>query len=112
MPPGVSGGTGSVGVRIPSHAVARALCRACGTPLTATSANISGTPPSADPDEIARTLGDRIDLLVDAGTTPGGPPSTIVDATGASARLVREGAIGWEEIRVWLDGSWKAERRR
>ena len=105
MAPGVSGGTGSVGVRIPSHAVARALCRACGTLLTATSANLSGAAPSADPDEIERTLGDRIDILVDAGTTPGGPPSTIVDATGVSARLVREGAIAWEEIRVWLEGA-------
>jgi L-threonylcarbamoyladenylate synthase len=102
LAPAVSGGTGTVGVRVPSHAVARALCRACGSPLTATSANISGAEPSADPDQVARTLGDRIDLLVDAGTTPGGPPSTIVDATGESARLVRQGAIGWEEIEECL----------
>ena len=102
MAPAVSGGTGTVGVRIPSHAVARALCHACGSPLTATSANVSGAGPSADPDEVERTLGDRIDLLVDAGTTPGGPPSTIVDTTGASPRLVREGAIAWEEIQAYL----------
>jgi L-threonylcarbamoyladenylate synthase len=102
LAPDVSGGTGTVGVRVPAHAVARALCRACGTPLTATSANISGAAPSADPGEVERTLGARIDLLVDAGATPGGPPSTIVDATGASPRLVRQGAIAWEEIQEYL----------
>jgi L-threonylcarbamoyladenylate synthase len=105
MAPGVSGGTGTVGVRVPSHAVARALCRACASPLTATSANISGANPPADPDEVARTLGGRIELLVDAGTTPGGPPSTIVDATGTMPRLVRAGAIAWEEIQAWLRGT-------
>lgn len=102
LAPAVSGGTGTVGVRIPFHPVARALCRVCGTPLTATSANLSGKAPSADPDEVARSLGDRIDLLVDAGMTPGGPASTIVDATADEPRLVREGAIAWEEIRLYL----------
>jgi L-threonylcarbamoyladenylate synthase len=105
LAPGVGGGTGKVGVRIPSHAVARALCRACGLPLTATSANISGAAPSANPDEVARTLGDRIDVLVDSGTTAGGPPSTIVDVTGSVPALVRAGAIGWDEIQACLHGT-------
>ena len=98
LDPGVSGGTGKVGVRVPAHETARALCRACEIPLTATSANISGTASSADPGEVARMLGDRIDLLVDAGPTPGGPASTIVDVTGEEPVLVRAGAIGWDEI--------------
>jgi L-threonylcarbamoyladenylate synthase len=94
----VSGGTGKVGVRVPSQEIARLLCRACGIPLTATSANVSGAAPSADPDAIVRSLGDRIDLLVDAGVTPGGLPSTIVDATGDQPVLVRAGRIAWEEV--------------
>jgi L-threonylcarbamoyladenylate synthase len=102
LTPGVTGGTGKVGVRIPSHAVARALCRACALPLTATSANVSGAAPSADPDEVERTLGDRLDVLVDSGTTAGGPPSTIVDVTGPVPALVRAGAIGWDEIQAYL----------
>ena len=101
----ISADTGKIGVRVPAHDTACLLCRACGIPLTATSANISGEAPSADPGVIARSLGDRIDLLVDAGTTPGGPPSTIVDAAGASPQLVREGAIAWEEIQACLRGS-------
>jgi L-threonylcarbamoyladenylate synthase len=103
LAPGVVAGTGKVGVRIPAHAVARALCRACGLPLTATSANISGEPPSGDPDEVERCFGDRIDVLVDSGKTAGGLPSTIVDVTGSSPRLVRAGAIRWDEIQAWLE---------
>ena len=95
---GVTGGTGTVGVRVPAHEVARALCRACGMPLTATSANVSGASPSSSPDDVERTLGDRIDLLIDAGLTLGGPPSTIVDVTAFLPRCVRAGAIAWEEI--------------
>jgi L-threonylcarbamoyladenylate synthase len=99
LAPGVSDERGFVGVRVPAHAVSCMLCRACGSPLTATSANLSGAAPSAVPDEVARTLGDRIDVLVDAGVTPGGLASTIVDATGETPLLLRAGAISWDEIR-------------
>lgn len=96
----VTGGTGRVGVRVPAHGVARGLCRACDRPLTATSANISGEPASDDPDQVATSLGTQIDLLLDAGRTPGGRPSTIVDVTRSEPRLVRAGPIGWEEIQA------------
>jgi len=96
----VTGGTGRVGVRVPAHGVARDLCRACQQPLTATSANRSGEPPSSDPDEVERAIGARIDLLLDAGRAPGGPPSTIVDVTGLAPRLVRAGALRWDEVQA------------
>lgn len=98
----VTGGTGKVGVRVPADEVARAICAACARPITATSANISGTPATADPAEVERTLGDRIDLLIDTGPTHGGAPSTIVDLTGAEPALVRPGAIAWDEIQACL----------
>ena len=98
----VSGGSGTVGVRVPADAVARAICAEAGRPITATSANLSGEPATADPDQVERTLGDRIDLLMDTGTTRGGAPSTIVDVTGAEPRLVRAGAIAWDDIQQWL----------
>src|SRR5262245_61436335 len=87
--PSVTGGTGRVGVRVPAHDVARAICRFAGRPVTATSANRSGQPPTAYPDEVERTLGDDVDLLIDAGPTAGGEPSTIVDVAGAEPFLVR-----------------------
>jgi L-threonylcarbamoyladenylate synthase len=101
LPAGVTGGLEQVGVRVPAHAVARELCRVCGRPLTATSANPSGAPASADPDAVARTLPD-VDLLLDAGHSRGGPPSTIVDVSGSEVRLVRPGAIPWDEVQAWL----------
>jgi L-threonylcarbamoyladenylate synthase len=100
----VTGGTGRVGVRVPAHDVARAICRATGSPVTATSANISGQPATADPDEVERTLAHAVDLLIDVGLAPGGAPSTIVDVTEARPRLVRAGAISWDRIERCLDG--------
>ena len=94
----VTAGTGRVGVRVPAHATARALCRACDTPLTATSANISDRPATNDPDEVARTLASRIELLLDGGKTSGGAPSTIVDVTAEMPRLVRPGAVEWDRV--------------
>ena len=100
---GVTGGTDRVGVRVPKSGIACAICRATGRPITATSANLSGQPATSDPSEVERTLGAHLDLLIDAGATPGGAPSTIVDLTEQPPRLVREGAIPWDEIRAWLD---------
>ena len=100
LAPEVTGGLPTVGVRVPAHAVTRALCAACGHPLTATSANISGQPATADPDEVVRRLGGILDVTLDAGRTPGGPASTIVDVTAMDPRLVRAGAISWDEIQA------------
>lgn len=99
---GVASTDGTVGVRVPAHTIARELCRACGVPLTATSANLSGAEAPSRPADVERSLSDRIDLLIDAGTTPGGPPSTIVDVSGHLPKLVRAGAISWDEIRERL----------
>ncbi len=107
----VHGGTGKVGVRVPRDAVARAICRVAGTPITATSANISGQRATADPADVERTLGARIDLLIDTGTAPGGAPSTIVDTTVMPPALVRAGAIEWNEIQAWLDNAHPQHRR-
>ena len=99
----VAAGTGRVGVRVPANDIARAICRASRIPVTATSANVSGQPAAADPDEVERTLGEAVDLLIDAGPTPGGAPSTIVDITEDRPQLVRAGAIPWDEIQAWLN---------
>ncbi len=94
----VHGGMGTVAVRVPAHAVARALCAAAGSPLTATSANRSGQPPAASAAQAGDLLRDPRVFVVDAGTTPGGAPSTIVDVRGPSPVLVRAGAIAWSRV--------------
>lgn len=88
---------GAVGVRVPDHGVARALAAGFGHAITATSANRSGDAPTADPDEVARQL-PGVDLLVDAGRSPGGPPSTVVDLSRGAPVLLRAGAVPWERV--------------
>jgi L-threonylcarbamoyladenylate synthase len=96
--PRVTGGGTTVAVRVPAHAVARALALGAGFPITATSANRSGRPPSVTSDEVAAAFGDDIDLLLDGGPTVGGPPSTIVEMEDNGPRLLRVGAIAWDRV--------------
>ncbi len=96
--PELLGGRNTVAVRVPDHPIARAIARAFGHPITSTSANRSGQPGTADPAEVRRVLGAQLDGLIDAGPSPGGLPSTIVDATGPVLRLIRAGAVPWERV--------------
>lgn len=98
----VTAGTGRVGVRVPADHIACAVAAAVGTPITATSANISGEPPTDDPDVVERTLGRVVDFLLDTGRTPGGAPSTIVDVSAQTPELIRAGAIPWDEVQACL----------
>ena len=91
--PLVSGGGDTVAVRIPDHPVPLALIRGLGAPITGTSANPSSQPSPTTAEGVRRFLGDKVDLIIDGGRCPGGVASTVVDATGTSPRLVREGAI-------------------
>ena len=94
----VLGGGTTVAIRVPSHAVARALATSFGFCLTATSANRSGQPPAATGADVSATLDTSIDLLLDAGPVAGGPPSTIVEMATEGPRLVRAGAIAWDRV--------------
>ena len=92
------GGGNTVGIRVPAHEVATALCHAAATCLTATSANLSGNPPPASAPEIVPQLAARLDAVLDAGAAPGGPPSTIVSIVSERPQLVRDGAIAWNRV--------------
>ena len=100
LPESVSA-TSTVGVRVPDHAVARALLRATG-PMAVTSANISGQPSPSTAQEVFTQLGGRIALIVDDGSTPGGVPSTVLDCTGYDLKILREGPISLEAIKSKL----------
>jgi L-threonylcarbamoyladenylate synthase len=69
------------------------LARAAGFPITATSANPSGNPPASDAEGVLRYFGDALDLVVDGGPAPGSQPSTLVDASGEKAKVLRVGAM-------------------
>jgi len=83
---------GKVGARVPGPSPAAELTRAFGHPVTATSANLSGQPPLRSAAELPPALAAGIDGMV-PGVSPGGPPSTLVDATTTPMRILREGAV-------------------
>ena len=89
---------GTLGVRVPAHAVARALASRVGACITATSANPSGAPAPASAEGVVRAFAGGVDLLLDAGAVRGGAPSTIVEVVNGRLTLHRAGAIAWERV--------------
>ena len=63
-----------------------------------TSANLSGQPSALTAGEVYSQFGHKIDLVIDGGRCPGGIESTIVDVTGETPVVLREGAISREEL--------------
>jgi L-threonylcarbamoyladenylate synthase len=98
LSPRLLGGKGTIAIRVPDNACARALANELGAAVTATSANLSGQTPAAAADDVAAALGGAIDLLLDGGPTIGGAPSTIVEMAPEGPRLVRAGAIAWDRV--------------
>jgi len=83
----------TIAVRAPDHDVALALLRALGEPIASSSANPAGQPPPVDADQVIAGLGDRLDIVLDGGPCRIGQPSTILDLSGATPRILRQGAI-------------------
>jgi L-threonylcarbamoyladenylate synthase len=90
LPRELLGPGGLVGLRVPGLCPAALLACACGRPLTATSANEAGGEDALSHEDLARLAG--IDLVV-PGRVPGPPGSTIVDASGDRAIVLRSGAV-------------------
>ena len=105
VPREVTAGTGTVGVRLPDDEEVRGFVRACGGALTATSANPSGESPARTAREAARYFQDRLELVIDGGPARSELPSTVIDTTGQTARLIREGALSSEVVRRTLRSS-------
>ena len=93
LPPEITAGTGTVGVRLPADANVRDLVRECGGTLTATSANPAGREPARSAEEVRLYFPQGIDRIIDGGQVTAIEPSTVVDATVSPPRIVREGAI-------------------
>jgi L-threonylcarbamoyladenylate synthase len=102
VPAEVTAGLPSVGVRVPSHPVARALLRAADVPIAAPSANLFGRPSPTRAAHVLEDLGGRVDLILDGGLTDVGVESTIVDLSGGEPRLLRPGGLPIEDIEAAL----------
>ncbi|MBO8157968.1 L-threonylcarbamoyladenylate synthase [Thermosyntropha sp.] len=97
VPPEVTGGKTSVGLRMPSHPVAKALIDMTG-PLAATSANLSGRPSPVNAEHVRQDLDGRVALVLDAGETGVGLESTVLDMTGERLKVLRTGGLGIEDL--------------
>jgi L-threonylcarbamoyladenylate synthase len=91
----------TIGIRMPDHPVALELLRKFG-PLATTSANLSGGPNPLNAKDVLAQLNNRIPLILDGGSCPGGIPSTIVDCTIDELHILRNGAITEAALRAVL----------
>jgi L-threonylcarbamoyladenylate synthase len=90
--------TGKIGIRIPSHPVARALVQQAQGPITGTSANLSGQPGCDQVCNLPPTILQGADMILDAGPLKGGAGSTIVDVTSDPVQILRQGIIAQTDI--------------
>ena len=101
VPSYVTHNTDIIGIRIPTNIEARVLLEMVNIPLLVPSANKSGSKPALNSDEVKEIFGSELDFVM-SGKAKGEIPSTIVDLTKETPRVVRPGPISEEEIiRVW-----------
>ncbi len=102
VPDAVGPRVATIAVRVPDHdGLRRALART--GPLASSSANRSGKPPALDAPAVQAALGDGVALILDGGTPRHLEPSTVVDVSGESPRILRQGALAAAEIARILD---------
>jgi L-threonylcarbamoyladenylate synthase len=102
LPKIVTGEMETVGVRVPDHPVAQALLAELGSPIVATSANVSGEDPPLNAEEAIHQVGESISVVLDAGPSRLGVASTVVDLSTVPPRVLRRGSIGIGEIKDFL----------
>jgi len=93
----VSGGN-TLAVRVPDHPMPLYVITSIASPITGTSANISGQPSPTTTDEVYGQIGDRVDMIVDGGRCPQAGLSTIIDLTNSTPRILRDGVVTRDEI--------------
>ena len=98
IPKGLVTNTGRVGVRISSHPVAAAIVKEFGRPITTTSANLSGFPPSLSVKHVNKYFASKLPCIVDGGECEPSKGSTVVDIGRETMRIVRDGSIPADEV--------------
>ena len=95
----ITGGRKTIAIRIADHPIPIAVVRGLGVPIVSTSANLSGSPSALTAEEVRAQLGDRVDMIINGGKCPGGWESTIIDLSGKTPRILRQGPISMEELK-------------
>ncbi|WP_028506236.1 L-threonylcarbamoyladenylate synthase [Ruminococcus sp. FC2018] len=99
VPEITSGGLDSVGIRMPSHKVARAIINKCGFPIAAPSANLSGSPSPTTAGHVFNDMNGRIPAIVDGGFSAVGVESTVISFEKDAIRILRPGFISAEDLK-------------
>ena len=102
IPDIVTAGGPNVGVRVPAHPVALALLRAAGLPIAAPSANPSLRVSATTAAHVRNLLGDRVDMIIDGGSTPGGIESTVLDLHSQPPRVLRPGLVSISQLQQFI----------
>ena len=103
LPLNLTAKSGKIGVRLPAHPVAAALVKAAINPITGTSANLSGESGCSRVSELAASIRDSLDLILDAGPLPPGVGSSVIDVTVEPFRFLREGSVSAEHLYAVLN---------
>jgi L-threonylcarbamoyladenylate synthase len=98
VPPVVTGGGRTIGIRMVRHPAARDLLEELGAPIAGTSANLHGEPATSRFDAISPRLLEQVDVALDAGLCGRDVSSTVLDVTCDPPRVVRIGAVPIEAI--------------
>jgi len=98
----VTAGLNTVAVRMPSHPVARALIQKSGVPVTAPSANLSGSPSTTRVEHVIADLSGKVDYIIDGGPCEVGLESTVLDLTGDVPQVLRPGGVGLDALQKVL----------
>ena len=99
IPMVTSGGLDTVGIRMPSHETARKLISACGFPLAAPSANLSGSPSPTTAQHVMDDMNGRIPAIIDGGSCDVGVESTVICFDKDAIRLLRPGFISVDDLK-------------
>ena len=94
----LTAGRDTVGLRVPDHWLPRYISKSLGKAITGTSANLSGSPSLTTAQAVQEQLGEVVDMVIDGGESSGTTASTVVDLSGDTLAILREGSITLDDI--------------
>ena len=98
IPDSVTAGLDTVGLRVPSNKIAHSFIEACGTPIAAPSANLSGLPSTTTAEHVITDLAGKVDMILCGEPSEIGVESTVIKITDNSVVILRPGYITKEML--------------